>query len=228
MHASAGGKVGVTPAPGAGVAATPSNVTGEMGRGLASYIDVVGGGLGSVKRDLNDEIVVPGSASSAGGLPPAPKRRQFSRSELGELGLRVHGAAHHLPRDEQPGGAAAYAVSLLPSLELKDGGMAPSLFEGLPSLDRLRLPPVVESRLLSQRAWLQRLLEDELHRAQRGGYSSLEAACGVPPPTSPPPNTMMAVAAVLLKFEAERGQLLSNELLEIGSLQAAGKALVSA
>ena len=72
------------------------------------------------------------------------------------------------------------------------------------------------------------LLEDELERTARtarGELSALEAACGVAPPVQSPAPALAAYAnaAVLLKFEVERADVVTAELAEIEALQAAGK-----
>lgn len=217
-----------TPLLNSGVACTPSLVTGEggPGRGLPHESAIYASqSLASVKRDLDEAF--PGSGGSSAAARPPPKAR-LPRAELeprGELGLRIAGAAAALPKSEHRDGDAAEAVARLPSLCLESDGTCPSLFGSLSPLEPLGLPPAVESRLLSRRAWLQALFDDELgraHRNARGAPSALELACGAPMAGNTPlpaAAAAMAVASVLLKFEAERGEVVASELLEIGVFQ---------
>ena len=209
--------------PSAGAASTPALATG-MGNNNLSALLHASQGLESVKRDLSE---LPGSAR-----PAKTSRASVSRVSSGEaaaLGFLLSGASAQLPRHERPGGAAAEAVAMLPSLAIDEAsGAPPALFDALPPLAPIGLPLPVETRMLGRREWLQELLGDELSRAVRascGEPSALELACGVPRDDAPVPAraTAMGVAAVLLKFEHERASVLASELTEIYSLQAMGK-----
>ena len=177
--------------------------------------------LDSVKRDLDNAF--PGSGSSALPLRPHSKSVRLPASEQGELGLRIAGASASL--SQTLGGPAAEAVAQLPRLELEADGSAPSFFAALPALTSLGLPTAVLGSMIGRREWMQELLASEIARAKsaaRGEVSTLEAACGVAPPEQQQSESA-ACAAVLRKFEHERGQIVAAELHEIDALRVSGK-----
>jgi hypothetical protein len=144
-------------------------------------------GLASVKRDLDDAF--PGSADSAPSDSPLaaaprapltdgkPAAARAAHVEAGTIGLRLAGVSAKMARHQRPRAAAAGQWLSLPCLELQKSGGSPDLFAALPPLVGLGLPAPVSSRMFFRRAWLQRLLEDELgrvERAVRGELSALE------------------------------------------------------
>ena len=116
--------------------------------------------------------------------------------------------------------ALTEASVLLPHITLDEKGKAPNLLSGLPPLQALRLPPPIESRMLSRRAWLQSLLQDELAREARfrsGHLSAFDLATGVTVHAAETPDSR--AQSVLTKFHTFRSNLLREELLEIETLQ---------
>ena len=55
----------------------------------------------------------------------------------------------------------------------------------------------------------------------------MEAACGVEPVVAPHAAVACGMAAVLLKFEEERAGVVTDEIMEIETLQASGKCKVA-
>ena len=214
---------------------TPQGATGVQPNN-ASY---AASELASIKRDLDDTLGPGSGASSAlsSGLSSAGRPHKAPRSRIPEppphnteAAQMLASTALALPRHEK-GGPAAEALAMLPALGLGEDDMTPPrLFSALPPLKPLGLPTAVEARMEGRREWLQQLFDDELARASRtarGEMSAMEAACGVEPVVAPHAAVACGMAAVLLKFEEERAGVVTDEIMEIETLQASGKCKVA-
>lgn len=214
---------------------TPSLGTARDG-GAASCL-YMAPALDSVKRHLGDAFPSGGSSASASAAPKKQRSKligtqpPLSASGAELLVPKLLGAAASLPvhgRDDDPVDERLkpHIEARLPSLSLTDGGAPPSVLDGLPELEGLNLPTATATRMQERRAWLQRLLLDELARAQRaastGAASAFELACGLQPSEPLPPRAAAAMfSATLHKFEVERDALVNAERIEIEALQAA-------